>query len=123
MSHKTQQENTCYQELGPITEVGEDGSQAAKKLRSSAKFIKGPIPFSWLQSASQSFGSGANVGIAIWFLVGVRKSRTVKISKEAIDLSGCTRQTFYKTLQQLEQIGLIAVRRKFGQRPTITILD
>lgn len=86
------------------------------------KFIKGPIPFDWLQTANALPGKAGQVGIALWFLVGVKKSSTVKITAEAERLAGCTRQTFAKGLAALESAGLVAVERKPGQKSTVTVL-
>lgn len=86
------------------------------------KFIKGPIPFQWQQAANALPGSAGLVGLALWFLSGIKKSKTVKITAEAMRFAGCTRQTFAKGLNVLEDAGLIAVERKIGQKPTVTII-
>jgi len=87
------------------------------------KFIKGPIPFYWLQTANTLPGKAGQVGIALWFLAGVKKLKTVKITAEAQRLAGCTRQTFAKGLTALEEAGLVAVERKPGQKPTVEIRE
>lgn len=92
------------------------------ETKPNAKFIKGPIPFDWLQSANALPGKAGQVGIALWFLSGVKQSKIVKVTSEAETLAGCVRQTFAKGLVELEGAGLISVTRNPGQKPTVEIL-
>ena len=93
------------------------------ETKPSVKFIKGPIPFDWLQSANSLPGKAGHVGVALWFLSGVKQSKIVKVTSEAETLAGCVRQTFAKGLSELEKAGLISVRRNPGQKPTVEILQ
>lgn len=89
----------------------------------SIKFIKGPIPFDWQQKANSLPGKAGQVGIALWFLSGIKKSKVFKITAEALLLAGCVRQTFAKGLTELEDAGLISVKRNPGQKPIVEILQ
>lgn len=62
------------------------------------------------------------MGIALWYLAGVKRSKTVAVTREAEDFAGCTRQTFAKGLDALETVGLISVKRHAGRRPVVTVL-
>lgn len=93
------------------------------EAKPSVKFIKGPIPFDWLRSANALPGKAGQVGIALWFLSGVKQSKIVKVTSEAETLAGCVRQTFAKGLSELEGAGLISVTRNPGQKPTVEILQ
>lgn len=101
--------------------VYDPGSGLFTERKATPKFIKGPIPFDWLQTANALPGKAGQVGIALWFLAGVKKSRIVKITAEAERLAGCVRQTFAKGLAALEAAGLVAVERKPGQKAIVEI--
>lgn len=96
-------------------------SDSFTKKEPLRKFIKGPIPFDWQQTANTLPGKAGQVGIALWFLAGVKKLKTVKITAEAQRLAGCTRQTFAKGLTALEEAGLVTVERKPGQKAVVEI--
>lgn len=85
-------------------------------------FIKGPIPFDWLARANTLPGKAGPVGLALWFLSGLRCSTTVQLTYQVGILAGCRRQAIYEALKQLEQDGLITVIRRPGARPIVTIL-
>ena len=46
------------------------------------KFIKGPLPLKWIIRANSLPGKVGSVGVALWFLVGVQGSRTIKLTAE-----------------------------------------
>jgi len=79
------------------------------------------IPFAWLRRANRLPGSAAAVASSLWFLAGVKKSATFRLTAEAVDLAGCGRKSLYRALAALEQAGLIGVQRRPGARPIITI--
>ena len=79
------------------------------------------IPFAWLRRANRLPGRAAAVATALWFLSGVKKSATFRLTAEAVDLAGCGRKPLYRALTALEQAGLIGVQRRPGARPIITI--
>jgi hypothetical protein len=91
--------------------------------RTSTKFIKGPIPLNWLVSANALPGKSGQVGIALWFLSGVRRSLIIKLTAEVELIAGCKRKAVYFALRQLESQNLIKVERSSGSRPTIEIVS
>ncbi|MDZ7655706.1 MAG: hypothetical protein U0997_07150 [Sulfurimicrobium sp.] len=114
---------SSVKETIPATRYVYDPSRALfSERKATPKFIKGPIPFDWMQTANALPGKAGQVGIALWFLAGVKKSKTVKITSEAERLAGCVRQTFAKGLAALEVAGLVAVERKPGQKATVEII-
>lgn len=86
------------------------------------KFIKGPIPLEWITRANALPGKAGAVGLALWFLVGVQKSRTIKLTGEVERIAACDRKTVYPALAALETAGLITVERKSGARAVATIV-
>ncbi len=88
----------------------------------AARFIKGPIPFDWQCAANSLPGKAGAVGLALWFLKGVKQADTFAVTREAEALAGCTRQAFARGLQALAQAGLIAIEARPGARPVVTVI-
>lgn len=86
------------------------------------RFIKGPIPLDWVAAANGLPGKAGAVGLALWFLVGVRSSKTVKLTKQVEQIACCGRKALYAALSSLEAAGLITVDRLPGRRATVTVL-
>lgn len=90
--------------------------------KAEAKFIWAKIPFGWMWQANRLPGKAAHVGLALWFLSGVKKATTFKLTAEAVDLAGCGRKALYAGLASLERANLIAVVRRSGARPLVTLI-
>src|SRR5262249_29957289 len=63
------------------------------------------------------------VGLALWFEVGRRKSREVKLTSAILERFGVNRKAKYRALESLEKAGLVRVRREPRRKPVVTILD
>jgi hypothetical protein len=88
----------------------------------SVPFLKGPIPMAWLNVAARLPGKTLNVGIAIWWLAGMSKTTSFKLTRKALDQLGVSRDATSDALKRLEDNCLIRVQRLPGQRPTVQIL-
>jgi hypothetical protein len=88
----------------------------------SVPFLKGPIPMTWLNAAAKLPGKTLNVGIAIWWLAGMSKNTSFKITGKALDQLGVSRDAASDALKRLEDHGLILIKRSAGQRPTVQIV-
>ena len=88
----------------------------------SVPFLKGPIPMTWLNAAAKLPGKTLNVGIAIWWLAGMSKNTSFKLTGKSLDQLGVSRDAASDALKRLEEHGLILVKRSPGQRPTVQIL-
>ena len=64
-----------------------------------------------------------HVGIALWFLGGLHKSRTVSLSNIASLRFGLDRNSKYRALAWLEEARLIRVERTLGRAPIVTLSD
>jgi hypothetical protein len=93
------------------------------KHQGTEKFLKGPIPLNWISSAIQLSGSAWPVATAIWYLVGLTNSPTIKLTKATLDLFGISRYSKYRALEALETAGLIRVISNMGKNPLITVLN
>jgi hypothetical protein len=87
------------------------------------RFLKGPIPWAWLSKASRNPGKSLNVALAIWFLSGLNRSRTISLSGSVLRELGVKRHSGYRALKSLEETGLISVCRHPGRNPVVTILN
>lgn len=86
------------------------------------RFLKGPIPIDWLSKAAMLPGRALHVGVALWYLSGMEKSYTVKLSSKTAGLFGVDRFAKARALDAMEQAGLVRVERGKGKAPTITII-
>lgn len=97
--------------------------QVPSRQRRSDRFLKGPIPWYWLTSAAQQPGQALHVAIVIWFLSGLKKSRTIALSGSVLRTMGVNRHAGYRGLIALEKAALVTVERHPGRNPVVTILD
>ncbi len=87
------------------------------------RFLKGPIPWDWLDQAARQPGKALHVAIALWFLAGVKRTRTVALSGSVLSGLSVKRHSGYRGLTALEQAGLVRVERHPGRNPIVTILE
>jgi hypothetical protein len=73
------------------------------------RFLRGPIPWSWITAAAALPSRALVVGLCIWRLVGAMKR-------------GIDRATKSRALHALERAGLIKVARQPGRFPKVTLL-
>jgi hypothetical protein len=90
-------------------------------MTKAKRFICGPIPFDWIQKANTLPGKAGAVGLALWFIKGVKRASTFAVTAEAEALAGCSRQAFARGLDALAFSGLIHIVRCPGARPRVTI--
>lgn len=113
-------------ELGRFRMVGRIRSvsrQSPPRPKTGQQFLKGPIPLDWLCAAARLPGKSLQVGIALWFLAGVHKSRVIPLSNNTSQRFGLDRNSKYRGLSWLEQGSLVSVERKVGRAPVVTIND
>ncbi|HEY7426212.1 MAG TPA: hypothetical protein VH682_18420 [Gemmataceae bacterium] len=68
-------------------------SASIKPKRIKGEFLKGPIPLNWLTVAAKLSGKGpVAVALAIWFEVGRRRSKEIKLTTAVIERFGIDRK-------------------------------
>jgi hypothetical protein len=87
------------------------------------KFLKGPVPLAWLCSAGRLPGKALHIGVALWFLAGMKNTRSVWLTSTVLQLFGVDRNAKRRALVWLEEAGLIIVERHPGRNPLVTLLD
>ena len=87
------------------------------------QYLRGPIPLVWLSRAACIPGRVLHVALALWHISKLRRSRTVKMQSRILLVFGISREVYYKSLERLEETGLVSVEKRPGSTPTVTILD
>ena len=85
------------------------------------EFLRGPIPLSWLSPAARL--SGKALALALWFQCGRKNCREVSLSGQILERFSVSRKAMYRGLEALKAAGLVAVVKRPGKNPTVTILD
>jgi len=109
--------------LGTTTQAKPRSQQKPPHHRHGEKFLKGPVPLSWLSGAARLPGKALHVGVVLWFLAGLKNARTVSLPNGVLRLFGVDRSAKYRALGWLEQAGLVSVERHPGRNPAVTLLD
>ena len=88
----------------------------------SDRYLRGPVPLAWLQAAARLPGRALQVGLALWFLVGVTKSATVSLTTVKLAGFGVDRSATRRALTALAGAGLIALDQAPGRNPVVTVI-
>jgi hypothetical protein len=110
--------------LEPTT--GGSSKQKSKRplrLAYGERFLKGPIPLNWLMEAARQPGKALHVGVALWYMSGLKRSRKIALSVSSLADFGVNRISGYRGLAALEAAGLVSVIRHPGRKPIVTLLD
>jgi hypothetical protein len=99
------------------------GKPGASRPRQSAPFLKGPIPLAWIERAACLPGKALQVAIALRFRCGIERSACVKVTNVLLAKFGVDRHAKARALRQLEAANLVAVTRKRGGSPMVTVLE
>ena len=86
-------------------------------------YIRGPIPLEWLKAAAALPGKSLHIGLALWLLAEIEKSRTIALSNLQASYFSVDRNAKYRALDWLEKAGLIKVKRNPGQSPIVTLIE
>ena len=97
-------------------------SSTLRVARPKELFVRGPIPLEWLSKAAALPGKTLNVALALWWLQGMSKGQPLKLTRSALKHLNIERDAASAGLARLERAGLIALQRRPGQRPTISIV-
>jgi hypothetical protein len=83
------------------------------------KFLKGPIPWQWIEAAAALPGKALAVGLVVWREAGCRNAATVPLNLSGLRMP---RRTAQRALQSLRDGGLVAVEHRLGRPPLVTLL-
>lgn len=117
-------------EHGEFTGTGETVDLGTNRLEpvtqrphtAGGRFLKGPIPWSWIARAAALPGQALLVGLCIWRLAGATKRHTVLFGNFDLKPLGIDRAAKSRALRALEGAGLIKIAHQHGRLPRITLL-
>ena len=107
----------------PIEKPGRGNRQRASGHKAGDWFLKGPIPGAWLTQACALSGRTLRVALALWHLAGVKKSKVVKPTRAIWQRFALSPDAARRGLVALERANLVAVDRRPGCGPIVTILE
>jgi hypothetical protein len=96
--------------------------KAAKPKKGIEGEFLSPVPLNWLCAAASLPGKALAVGIALWFLVGCRKTKTVSLPRRTMTRFSIGRKAAHRGLLLLEKAGLVHVRQMTGRSHIVTVL-
>ena len=89
--------------------------------RPGEKFLKGPVPWGWVEAAVGLPGRALAVGLAVWMEAGCRNRRAVAVSLSRLARLGMTEKAARRAVQALERAGLVTVDRAPGRGLVVTL--
>ena len=110
-----------FRDATPLSRKKPNGPQ--KRIQGG--FLRGPVPLDWLRLASFVGGRGKAflVGVALWYLKGLKKTETVRLTHTTLTRLQIKPDAARRGLKALERGGLVSVERRPGRAPVVTILD
>jgi len=86
------------------------------------KFIAGPIDVAWLSQASKLGVTALWVGLALWFVRGLRGADSFLVSNLMMRDWGVLPDAKSRALRKLEQAGLIAIEGRGKRSPRVSLV-
>jgi hypothetical protein len=90
--------------------------------RQRERFLKGPIPWPWLERAGALPGKALHVAIRLWHEVGLTRTSKVSISMTGMERMGISRFAATRGLAALEGAGLVSVVRHAGRKAQVVVV-
>jgi hypothetical protein len=91
--------------------------------RPGERFLKGPVPWPWLEAAGRSRHRGLHVGLALWLRAGLERRARVVLPLQWLRTMGVDRYAAARGLHDLEVMSLVTVERARGRAPVVTIRE
>jgi hypothetical protein len=99
------------------------GSPRPPRQRLREPFLKGPIPWAWLDRAGQLPGKALATGLVVWRQAGLRRAKTIHLCLAQLCELGLNEDSARRGIRALERARLISVGRRPGRGLDITIND
>jgi hypothetical protein len=106
-----------------LTSLRQGCPRRPPRHRQGEEFLKGPIPWPWLERAMILPGKALQVALAIWKQAGCQRSRTVRFCLSQGSMWGASAQTTRRGLRALASAGLVTISYPTGRALEVTILD
>jgi hypothetical protein len=98
-------------------------SRKPPRHRQGEPFLKGPIPWRWLEQAMGLPGKALHVALVLWREAGCAKNRTVRLCLSGTLPEGLNEQSARRGLRRLSEAGLVSIRQRSGRGLEVTIND
>jgi DNA-binding transcriptional ArsR family regulator len=86
------------------------------------KFIAGPIDVDWLSQARRLGGPALWVGLALWYLRGLKRSNSFIVSNLIMREWDVLPDAKSRALRKFEKAGLITIERRGKRSPRVTLV-
>ena len=113
--------NKIFKELGINKLIQPQNRPFKRQSKAKDPYVR-TIPLPWLEQASRLPGKSLHVGIVLWYLSGVSKSQTVKLTRLRLSRFGLLPETGRRGLRMLEEAKLVDVKRSGNKSPTVTLV-
>ena len=109
--------------LTPTKRIVDRGLTSRDKRWIKGHFVKGPIPLTWISKAAHLPGKSMNAAVACWYLKGLKKSHTFKLSNIVASRFGLNKDSKARALKHLEQASLIRCTYAKGRSVVVEMLN
>jgi hypothetical protein len=82
----------------------------------------GPIDVAWVRQAAQLGVTTLLVGMALWYLKGLRQTNSFIISNLMVAEWGVQPDAKRRALRKLEQAGLVSIERRGKRSPLVSLV-
>jgi DNA-binding transcriptional ArsR family regulator len=106
--------------LGDI--VGEHLIEPSTNKPLRRRYLKGPIPWTWLETASRLPGKALALGMLLWREAGMDGIGPVTITNAKVATLGIDRSAKSRAVADLERAGLVRVERRPRRNPLVTLV-
>src|SRR5262245_40184815 len=89
-----------------LTETAPSRPARPPRHRPGEWFLRGPVPWSWLELAARLPGKALALSLCLWREAGRRRRRTVKLCLPRVGL-GVNEHAARRALRELERAGLV----------------
>jgi hypothetical protein len=107
---------------GAFKAAPERKARKPPRHRPGERFLKGPIPWPWLETAARLPGKTLALALWLWREAGWRRRRTFPVCLSRVGL-GVSVYAARRALRALEAAGLVSAVRHAGRCPEVTLLD
>lgn len=106
----------------PANRAASPSRKQRPRVGHGKRFLKGPIPWDWLERAGGLPGKALQVAIVLWFESGMKNSLHVEVPSAPLRNMGVDRYAANRGLKELEGAGLVSAVRAPGRTSRVTIL-
>lgn len=89
----------------------------------AAQYLRGPVPWAWLNTAAALPAKALHVGIALWFEAGRQRTRRVRLTNRLLARMKVSRWAKYRALDALERADLVQVDREANGNLVVLLLQ